>query len=110
MKAPFERSLSDWIAIAEKKKRQEVWKKLRIPLHLRIDGFQFDCLAYHLTERSGEAHVKLTGDELKVGEPGQSTGLTYSGDAVDLVLHTWRISTDEAEQGIVIELQDGARV
>jgi hypothetical protein len=102
--------LSDLIAAVEKRKRQKIWKILQIPPHLKIIGLQFDCMAYHLTERSGPVFVQLNGDTLKVAESDQGKGIAYQNDAIDFILNRWNISTEEAERGIFIELKEGARV
>lgn len=109
MKNPFTHGLSELAAAADRKRRQEIRKKLRIPPSFRITGFELDCLGYQLVERSGPIFVKLEGEKLKVGDPDQSACLTYHGDAVDLVLHAWAIGSEDAERGIIIELSNGCR-
>jgi len=103
-------TLAELLAAVEKRKHDALKLKLGISPDLKINGIELDSLAYHLTERSGAAHLVLVEDQLKVGEPGQSTGLVYSGDAKAFLLKTWGISLEDAQRGITIQVQAGKRI
>src|SRR5688500_756195 len=108
---PFDRSLADWLRIAERRRHESMRAGLGLPAPLRIGGLQLEALAYHLTERSGSVAVKLEDDVLRVGEPNKrGGGIPYRGDAIDVILSAWRVTREEATGGIILEVQNGVRI
>jgi hypothetical protein len=107
MAAP--RTLAELLAAAEARKAADIRSKLGLAADSPISGIELESLAYHLTERSGPVALKLEGDELRVGEPGASTYLSYRGPAIAVVLKAWSVDESSARAGISFEVQNGRR-
>jgi hypothetical protein len=96
--------LAELLKNAEIRKHAEMRRRLEIAPEMNIEGLQLESLAYHVLERSGSVWVKLDGDQLRVGNPDGKSAITYHGDAKVFLLKRWKISLQDAEKGITIEL------
>lgn len=103
-------ALAELLARAERRKHEELRRKLGLPAELKVEGVELESLAYHLTERSGSVFLILEADGvLRVGETKSSVGLRYRNAALKWLLMTWGLSMEEAALGVTFEVEAGQR-